>query len=128
MEISLRQIETLNGAIQELLPLKLELSLAFQLASLAKEVHEAFNMLNIERTKIITKYAKKDENGQIIANKDNSNMIEIPDEDVKKVDAELDELFAKKIELKSEKIQLSAIKDLDLTVGQIEVLVPFIEK
>jgi hypothetical protein len=128
MEISLRQIEALNGAIQELLPLKLELSLAFQLASLAKEVHEAFNMLNIERTKIITKYAKKDENGQIIANKDNSNMIEIPDEDVKKVDAELDELFAKKIELKSEKIQLSAIKDLDLTVGQIEVLVPFIEK
>lgn len=128
MEISLRQIEALNGAIQELLPLKLELSLAFQLASLAKEVHEAFNMLNIERTKIITKYAKKDENGQIMANKDNSNMIEIPDEDVKKVDAELDELFAKKIELKSEKIQLSAIKDLDLTVGQIEVLVPFIEK
>lgn len=128
MEISLRQIEALNGAIQELLPLKLELSLAFQLASLAKEVHEAFNMLNIERTKIITKYAKKDENGKIIANKDNSNMIEIPDEDVKKVDAELDELFAKKIELKSEKIQLSAIKDLDLTVGQIEVLVPFIEK
>lgn len=128
MEVSLRQIEALNGAIQELLPLKLELSLAFQLASLAKEVHEAFNMLNIERTKIITKYAKKDENGQIVANKDNSNMIEIPDEDVKKVDAELDELFAKKIELKSEKIQLSAIKDLDLTVGQIEVLVPFIEK
>ena len=128
MEISLRQIEALNGAIQELLPLKLELSLAFQLASLAKEVHEAFNMLNIERTKVITKYAKKDENRLIIANKDNSNMIEIPDEDVKKVDAELDELFAKKIELKSEKIQLSAIKDLDLTVGQIEVLVPFIEK
>ena len=85
-------------------------------------------MLNTERTKIVTKYAKKDDNGQIVVDKENNNMIEIPDEDVKKVDAELDELFARKIELQSNKIQLEAIKDLDLTVGQIEVLVPFIEK
>ena len=128
MEISLRQVEVLNNTIQELLPLKLELSLAFQLASLAREIHEAFDMLNTERTKIVTKYAKKDDNGQIVVDKENNNMIEIPDEDVKKVDAELDELFARKIELQSNKIQLEAIKDLDLTVGQIEALVPFIEK
>ena len=90
MEISLRQVEVLNNTIQELLPLKLELSLAFQLASLAREIHEAFDMLNTERTKIVTKYAKKDDNGQIVVDKENNNMIEIPDEDVKKVDAELD--------------------------------------
>lgn len=128
MEVNLRQIEVLNNTIQNLLSLKLELSVAFQLASLAREIHEAFDMLNTERTKIITKYAKKDENGQMVVNKENNNMIEIPDEDVSKVDAELDELFARKVELKSGKIKLEAIKDLDLTVGQIEALVPFIEK
>lgn len=127
MEISNRQLETLNTTVSNLLPLQLKLPLGYQIACIARDVHEAFDKLNADRTMIITKYAKKDENGQIITNRE-TNMIEIDDEDAKIVDKELNELFSRKIEIKSEKIKLNDIIDLELTVGQIEALVPFIEK
>ncbi|MBR2430478.1 hypothetical protein IKB17_03315 [bacterium] len=127
MEISNKQIEALNSTVQILLPLQLKLPLAYQIACIARDVHEAFDKLNTERTEIITKYAKKDENGKVVTNSEN-HMIEIDDKDVKNVDKELNELFSKKVELKTEKIKLEDIKDLDLTVAQIEALVSFIEK
>ena len=122
-----REIENLNGTVQNLLSLQLKMPLGFQIACLAREVHQAFNELNTKRTAIISKYAKRDENNQVIINKENG-MVEIDDEDVKQVDSELDELYNTYVELSAEKIKLDDIKDLDLTVGQIESLVPFIEK
>lgn len=122
-----REIENLNGTVQNLLSLRLKMPLGFQIACLAREVHQAFNELNTKRTAIISKYAKRDENNQVIINKENG-MVEIDDEDVKQVDSELDELYNTYVELSAEKIKLDDIKDLDLTVGQIESLVPFIEK
>lgn len=122
-----REIENLNGTVQNLLSLRLKMPVGFQIACLAKEVHQAFNELNTKRTAIISKYAKRDENNQVIINKENG-MVEIDDEDVKQVDSELDKLYNTYVELSAEKIKLDDIKDLDLTVGQIESLVPFIEK
>ena len=122
-----REIENLNGTVQNLLSLRLKMPVGFQIACLAKEVHQAFNELNTKRTAIISKYAKRDENNQVIINKENG-MVEIDDEDVKQVDSKLDKLYNTYVELSAEKIKLDDIKDLDLTVGQIESLVPFIEK
>lgn len=122
-----REIENLNGTVQNLLSLRLKMPVGFQIACLAREVHQAFNELNAKRTAIISKYAKRDENDKVIINKENG-MVEIDDEDVKQVDSELDELYNTYVELSAEKIKLDNIKDLDLTVGQIESLVPFIEK
>lgn len=127
MEISNRQLETLNTTVSNLLPLQLKLPLGYQIACIARDVHEAFDKINANRTMIITKYANKDENGQVITNPE-THMVELTEENAKMVDKELNELYAQKSEIKSEKVKLSDMMDLDLTVAQIEALIPFIEK
>lgn len=127
MEISNRQLETLNTTVSNLLPLQLKLPLGYQIACIARDVHEAFDKINASRTMIITKYANKDENGQVITNPE-THMVELTEENAKMVDKELNELYAQKSEIKSEKVKLSDMMDLDLTVAQIEALIPFIEK
>lgn len=127
MEISNRQLETLNTTVSNLLPLQLKLPLGYQIACIARDVHEAFDKINANRTLIITKYAKKDDNGQVITNPE-THMVELTEENAKMVDKELNELYNQKSEIKSEKIKLADMMDLDLTVGQIEALIPFIEK
>ena len=79
------------------------------------------------RQEIIERYAKRDENGHVIVNSENGT-VDVDEGKIPELNKELDGLFNREIELESNKIKLDDIKDLDLTVGQIEALIPLIEK
>ena len=84
-------------------------------------------MINVMRQEILERYAKRDENGQVIIDQQNG-MVTVEPEKVMETNKELDKLFSRDIELKCDKIKIDDIKDLDLTVGQLEALIPLVEE
>ena len=127
MTLKAREIKNLNDTLQILLPLQLKMPFAYEVACIAREVRENDMMISTMRQEIIERYAKRDENGSMIINPENGT-IEVDEERVSELNKELDNLFNRDIELKSNKIKLDDIKDLDLTVGQIEALISLIEE
>lgn len=127
MILKAREIKKLNDTIQILLPLQLKMPFAYEVACIAREVRENDMMISTMRQEIIERYAKRDENGHVIVNSENGT-VDVDEEKIPELNKELDNLFNKEIELESNKIKLNDIKDLDLTVGQIEALIPLIEK
>lgn len=127
MILKAREIKNLNDTIQILLPLQLKMPFAYEVACIAREVRENDMMISTMRQEIIERYAKRDENGRVIVNSENGT-VDVDEGKIPELNKELDSLFNKEIELESNKIKLDDIKDLDLTVGQIEALIPLIEK
>ena len=127
MILKAREIKNLNDTIQILLPLQLKMPFAYEVACIAREVRENDMMISTMRQEIIERYAKRDENGHVIVNSENGT-VDVDEEKIPELNKELNGLFNREIELESNKIKLDDIKDLDLTVGQIEALIPLIEK
>ena len=127
MILKAREIKNLNDTIKILLPLQLKMPFAYEVACIAREVRENDMMISTMRQEIIERYAKRDENGRVIVNSENGT-VDVDEEKIPELNKELDNLFNREIELESNKIKLNDIKDLDLTVGQIEALIPLIEK
>ena len=127
MILKAREIKKLNDTIQILLPLQLKMPFAYEVACIAREVRENDMMISTMRQEIIERYAKRDENGHVIVNSENGT-VDVDEGKIPELNKELDGLFNREIELESNKIKLDDIKDLDLTVGQIEALIPLIEK
>lgn len=127
MNIKARELENLNNTIQVLLPMQLKMPFAYKVACIAREVRENYSMINVMRQEILERYAKRDENGQVIIDQQNG-MVTVEPEKVMETNKELDKLFSRDIELKCDKIKIDDIKDLDLTVGQLEALIPLVEE
>ena len=127
MNIKARELENLNNTIQVLLPMQLKMPFAYKVACIAREVREKYSMINVMRQEILERYAKRDENGQVIIDQQNG-MVTVEPEKVMETNKELDKLFSRDIELKCGKIKIDDIKDLDLTVGQLEALIPLVEE
>ena len=127
MILKAREIKNLNDTIKILLPLQLKMPFAYEVACIAREVRENDMMISTMRQEIIERYAKRDENGHVIVNSENGT-VDVDEGKIPELNKELDGLFNREIELESNKIKLDDIKDLDLTVGQIEALIPLIEK
>ena len=127
MNIKARELENLNNTIQVLLPMQLKMPFAYKVACIAREVRENYSMINVMRQEILERYAKRDENGQVIIDQQNG-MVTVEPEKVMETNKELDKLFSRDIELKCDKIKIDDIKNLDLTVGQLEALIPLVEE
>ena len=127
MNIKARELENLNNTIQVLLPMQLKMPFAYKVACIAREVRENYSMINVMRQEILERYAKRDENGQVIIDQQNG-MVTVEPEKVMETNKELEKLFSRDIELKCDKIKIDDIKDLDLTVGQLEALIPLVEE
>lgn len=126
MILKAREIKNLNDTINALLPLQLKMPFAYEVASIAREVRENDFMISTMRQEIIERFAKRDDNGQIVVNQEDGT-VEVEDGKYAELNTELDKLMNRDIELKSNKIKLVDIKDLDLTVGQISALIPLID-
>lgn len=126
MILKVRELNNLYDTIQTLSLLQIKIPLGYTIACIAKEIHEKYNMCEEMRQNIIEKYAKYDEEGKMIFNE--NNLIAIDEQRINELNKELDKLFSTEVELDTKKIKLNDIKDLDLTVGQIESLIPIIEK
>lgn len=126
MILKAREIKSLSETMDTLLPLQLKMPFAYEVASIAREVRENNFMINAMRQEIVERFAERDDNGQIRINQEDGT-VEVQEGKYAELNAELDKLMNRDIELNSNKIKLVDIKDLDLTVGQISALIPLID-
>lgn len=126
MILKAREIKNLSETMDTLLPLQLKMPFAYEVASIAREVRENNFMINAMRQEIVERFAERDDNGQIRINQEDGT-VEVQERKYAELNAELDKLMNRDIELNSNKIKLVDIKDLDLTVGQISALIPLID-
>lgn len=126
MILKAREIKNLSETIDTLLPLQLKMPFAYEVASIAREVRENNFMINAMKQEIVERFAERDDNGQIRVNQEDGT-VEVQEGKYAELNAELDKLMNRDIELNSNKIKLVDIKDLDLTVGQISALIPLID-
>ena len=126
MILKAREIKNLSETMDTLLPLQLKMPFAYEVASIAREVRENNFMINAMRQEIIERFAERDDNGQMRINQEDGT-VEVQEGKYAELNAELDKLMNRDIELNSNKIKLVDIKDLDLTVGQISALIPLID-
>lgn len=126
MILKAREIKNLSETMDSLLPLQLKMPFAYEVASIAREVRENNFMINAMRQEIVERFAERDDNGQMRINQEDGT-VEVQEGKYAELNAELDKLMNRDIELKSNKIKLVDIKDLDLTVGQISALIPLID-
>jgi hypothetical protein len=126
MILKAREIKNLSETMDTLLPLQLKMPFAYEVASIAREVRENNFMINAMKQEIVERFAERDDNGQIRVNQEDGT-VEVQEGKYAELNAELDKLMNRDIELNSNKIKLVDIKDLDLTVGQISALIPLID-
>ena len=123
IEVTIKEIingiETMDGLMQEALPSRA----AYQVAKIAKAMSDEYKFFEEARLKLIKKYGKKDESGELIV--DEKNQYTVPKENMDEFTKEFNELTTSKVELLINPIDLDSLY-CDLTPTQMMNLMPFI--
>lgn len=100
-------------------------SLAFKIARLARELEKEMQTFNDERMKIIRKYGKKDENGELIINNDGN--IEFENDKINEINSEFNSLLETELEINADKLPIDSIDEFELTPQEVISLEKFFE-
>jgi len=102
-------IETFNKIMQQ----SFKGSLAFKIARLARELDTEMKTFNEERQKIIQKYGKKDENGELIVD-DNGN-VNFDKNSLIEINQEFNSLLETELEINADKLPMDSIDEFEIT-------------
>lgn len=98
---------------------------ALNIARLIREVSKELETYDAARLDIINKYAKKDENGNMIVENGNA---QIEEEFIKECQNKLNESCLAIIELNTNPIEEQWLEDINLLVEEAIALEPFVKK
>lgn len=114
--------------IDELSEKPMKVALIAKLLRLSDELQKENQLIEKQRREILEKYAKKDENGQLIIDK-NGN-VDFENENIEKVQNELYELSELEIDITDREITQEELEsnNLELTINQFVILNNFIHK
>lgn len=127
MQVKAKDLRDMSDTIESIFSTKIDTEIAVRITRLVRLGREALQATSLEIQETMRKYAKKDEHGNAIIDTSTGN-IEIQEQYITVLDRELTELWNKVIEIEGEPLTLDDIKGLDLTVGQINALIPFVAK
>ena len=105
---------------------KMPIGVAYRINKIIKEAAEELQETEKIRREIINKYGKKDENGELIVDK-NSNMVEIEDKDRATFDKEIALLFAEVCEFSGEPIDIELLENISMSSQEISAIEPFLK-
>lgn len=96
----------------------------FKIARLLKAFDEEVSLFEETRAKLIQKYCKKDENGNLIQE---NNQLQVEPDKIEAFNEELNALLSTVVELKGEKLQIDYFENIALTPIEASVIEMFIE-
>ena len=100
-------------------------SLAFKIARLARELEKEMQTFNDERMKIIRKYGKKDENGELII--DENGNVNFDTDKINDLNSEFNSLLETELEINADKLPVDSIDEFELTPQEVIDLEKFFE-
>ena len=98
---------------------------AFKVARLIRELDKENEMFDKQRIDIVTRYAKRDENGDMV---EENNQVLIDDDKMQQFQDEFNALLDTEVEVNAEKLDIEDLGDIELTPKQIMNLEKFINE
>lgn len=126
IKTTIEEILKSADVLNDLVARQLKAKTAYHVARLAREVNREAQLFEEERTKLVEKYAEKDENNKLKIG-ENGN-ISVAKENLENYVKEITELTKSEIELNVEPLELSDLGEEDFTAQQMENLMAFIKE
>ena len=105
----------------------LSFKVSYKLTMLAQEVEKHLNFYQEKMRKLLLQYGEKDENGDLIPTEDGQG-IKLIQETMQEAYEKVAELRNLDIELPEYKFNLEAFENTELTLMEMNVILPFIEE
>lgn len=126
IEITLSELMDSASVMQELAKKPMKTKAAFQTARLMREVEKEYSLFQDARTKLIDKYAEKDENGK--PKPDENGNYTVPKGDIEAFNKELRDMLEQTLTLNAEPISIEDLGDADFTPADMMLLAPFMKE
>ena len=127
MKMKMYEIRAFENFYKKIKEKKMPLRVAYKLNKLFQETQKSTVFYDENLNKIIEKFGERDEDGNFVPTKDGTG-IKIQENKINECSVELEELSNLIIDLPETKFTLDELEDLDLTIDQIGLLMPFIEE
>lgn len=116
-------IEGLNTIMSQ----EIKGSIAFRVSRLKREINKELETFDEQRSKLIEKYALRDENGQYVI-MDDGNSIKLNPDTIKECDEEFNNLLNLEVEINADKLKMSDADAFNISPKQMNFLIPFFEE
>jgi hypothetical protein len=126
IKIILNDVVNATGTFNKIMQQSFKGSLAFKIARLARELDKEMQTFNEERQKIIQKYAKKDENGELIT--DENGNVTFDTDKVQEVNEEFNSLLSTELEVNADKLPMDCMDSFELTPQEMLGIEMFFEE
>lgn len=113
--MTIKQIMQINNNLEKIFDKKLPIKFSFILAKNKRKIQDILDIYQQERIKLLKKYAKKDENGEIITDEEGKVKIQ----HFNTFSKQLDELLNLQQDIKLDKISEEEFNNYDLKLYDI---------
>ena len=125
IKVTLNDIITNNNLFREIHSKPMPARTAFKVARLIRELDKENEMFDKQRIDIVTRYAKRNENGDMV---EENNQVLIDDDKMQQFQDEFNALLDTEVEVNAEKLDIEDLGDIELTPKQIMNLEKFINE
>lgn len=125
IKVTLNDIITNNNLFREIHSKPMPARTAFKVARLIRELDKENEMFDKQRIDIVTRYAKRDENGDMV---EENNQVLIDDDKMQQFQDEFNALLDTEVEVNAEKLDIEDLGDIELAPKQIMNLEKFINE
>ncbi len=125
IKVNLNDVVNSTQTFNKLMQQPFKGSLAFKIARLARELEKEMQTFNNERMKIIRKYGKKDENGELII--DENGNVNFDTDKINELNNEFNSLLETELEINADKLPMDSIDEFELTPQEVIGIEKFFE-
>lgn len=127
MNLKMYEILGFEGIYNKLQNTKMPLRVAYKFSKLASEIQKEKNFYQTKLQSIVDAYGEKDADGNFILTPDQTG-VQIKKEDLEQCQKEVSELSNLEVEINGTEFTLEELGSFDLTLQEIQNLMPFIKE
>ena len=127
MKLKMQQIIEFQKFYNNVKNIKLPLKTAYKLNKLFIQINEELSFYQQKFTEIINEFGKRDENGELIYSSDRTS-IEIMDGRRLECQQKIEELQNLEVNIEGIEFTTDELESLNLTISEVECLMPFIKE
>lgn len=127
MTIKMFQLLEFQSFYNEIKDKKMPLKTAYKFSKLLSKLDNEINFYQEKLQQILSKYGKKDKNGEFLLTEDKKG-IQIKEDEVQNCQKEMEELHNLDIEISGITFSLDELEVLDMTIGEMNIIMPLIEE
>lgn len=127
MKLKMQQIIEFQKFYNNVKNIKLPLKTAYKLNKLFIQINEELSFYQQKFTEIINEFGKRDENGELMYSSDKTS-VEIMDGRRLECQQKIEELQNLEVNIEGIEFTTDELESLNLTISEVECLMPFIKE